>query len=246
MNVIVKRGYVPSDTKEFNKDSLILLSRAQQDILYLLNRGYPMKNASTFVGNHYVLSERQRLALVRATSSTETLVFRKQKCLTEDFENQIVYVDALNIIITLEVALSDSTLLRCMDGSIRDLAGLRGTYRLIDKTDIAIRLIGEELKAMKVKKAVFYLDSPVSNTGRLKQRIQELLEQYTFEVTTELVNNADTILEKMDYVISSDAIILNKCVSWINFVYKITKTYLPETGYIDLSMQDMDPPLFLT
>lgn len=245
MSAIVKRGFVPSDTKEFNKNSLDLLSKAQKDILYLLNRGYPIKNASTFVGNHYVLSERQRLALVRATSSAETLLLRKQKCLTEGFEGQIVYVDALNIIITLEVALSDSTLLRCMDGTIRDLAGLRGTYRLIDKTDIAIRLVGEELKAMKVKKAVFYLDSPVSNTGRLKQRIQELLEQYAFEVTAELVNNADTILEKMDYVISTDAIILNKCISWINFAYKVINTHLPETGYIDLSMQEVDSPLFL-
>lgn len=245
MSAVVKRGFVPSDSKEF-KESLELLLRAQRDILYLLNRGYPIKNASTFVGNHYVLSERQRLALVRATTSSETLALRREKCLTEGFEGQIVYVDALNLIITLEVALSDSTLLRCMDGAMRDLAGLRGTYRLIDKTDTAIHLIGEQLKAMKVKEAVFYLDSPVSNTGRLKKRIQELLEYYPFKVTAELVNNADTILEGKAYVISSDAIILNRCISWINFAYRIINTHLPKTRYIDLSMPAMDPPLFLS
>ena len=54
-----------------------------------------------------------------------------------------------------------------MDGNIRDLAGLRGTYKLIDKTDRAIDLIGQELEKLKVSKAVFYLDKPVSNSGRL-------------------------------------------------------------------------------
>ena len=58
-----------------------------------------------------------------------------------------------------------------MDGTIRDLAGLRGTYKLIDKTDRAINLIGEYLQKLKIKKVVFYLDSPVSNSGRLKIRI---------------------------------------------------------------------------
>lgn len=48
--------------------------------------------------------------------------------------------------ITLEVALSDSLLLKCMDGTIRDLVALRGTYRLIDKTKTAIMLVGKMLE----------------------------------------------------------------------------------------------------
>lgn len=44
-----------------------------------------------------------------------------------------------------------------MDGTIRDLAGLRGTYRLIDKTQIAIILIGEMFGKNKVEKAILYL-----------------------------------------------------------------------------------------
>ncbi len=39
-----------------------------------------------------------------------------------------------------------------MDGTIRDLAGLRGTYKLIDKTEIAIMMIGETLKKYKIGK----------------------------------------------------------------------------------------------
>lgn len=71
--------------------------------------------------------------------------------------------------------MSNSTILKCMDGTVRDLAGLRGTYKLIDKTDAAINLIGQKLEELKIDKAVFYLDSSVSNSGRLKIRILELL-----------------------------------------------------------------------
>jgi hypothetical protein len=123
-----------------------------------------------------------------------------------------------------------------MDGTIRDLAGLRGTYRLIDKTEEAILLIGDKLAAMKIKEAVFYLDSPVSNTGRLKTKILDMLSTYPYQVSVELVNNPDVILEKSELVITSDAIILNKCGSWINLVYKLLQENLPDIQYVDLSL----------
>lgn len=231
----VRRGYVESDYKEFNKKSLIKLKDAQKDICMLLNRGYQIKKVSTFVGNHYLLSERQRLALVRSTCSKEELKLRKEKELTNFEENQTVYIDGFNLIITLEVALSNSTLLKCMDGTIRDLAGLRGTYKLIDKTDRAVNLIGEYLNKHKIKKAVFYLDSPVSNSGRLKIRIFELLDKYEYDVDVELVNNADVVLEKLENVISSDSIIMEKCNGWINVGAKIIEENIAECTYLDFS-----------
>ena len=191
-----RRGYVPTDEKEFSCESQKILRKAQQDLLYLLDQGYRIQGASTFVGNHYMLSERQRLAIVRATAMTEILKLREEKRLTKEQIGSKLLFDGLNVIITLEVALSNSTLIHCMDGTIRDLAGLRGTYRLIDKTDIAIRLIGEELSKTKVEEVIFYLDAPVSNTGRLKQRLLELWKGYPFHTVVELVDNADVILKK--------------------------------------------------
>ena len=123
-----------------------------------------------------------------------------------------------------------------MDGTIRDLAALRGTYRLIDKTDKAILLIGSILEKNKVDKAVFYLDAPVSNSGRLKQRITELLNPFAFEVNVEVINNVDSVLETLDHVITSDAIILDKCVSWINLNAKIIREINKTYPYIDFSV----------
>ena len=220
---MVRRGYVPTDEKEFNPENLVLLRKVASEMCYLINRGYPIKSVSTFVGNHYLLSERQRLAIVRSISTDEALENRRAKEIKEHLEGQTVYIDGLNLIITLEVALSGSTLIEGMDGTIRDLAGLRGTYRLIDKTDEAILRIGRALAALKIGKVVFYLDSPVSNTGRLKTKIFELLSGFEFEIVVELVPNADVILMKLDNVITSDAIILDHCKSWINLGGQILK-----------------------
>lgn len=122
-----------------------------------------------------------------------------------------------------------------MDGTVRDLAALRGTYRLIDKTDTAILLIGKILEKNKIDKVVFYLNASVSNSGRLKQRILELLNQFNFEVQVEVINNVDTVLEKVDNVITSDAIILDKCISWINLNLKIIEEINEDYPYIDFS-----------
>lgn len=231
----VRRGYMPSDEKDFSKDNLTILRQTQEELLYLLEHNYPIKSASTFIGNHYMLSERQRMAIVRATATQKILEERNIKKVTGNLQGESVYLDGLNIIITLEVALAGSTLIRCMDQTIRDLAGLRGTYRLIDDTDKAIFLIGDKLKEMQIQEAVFYLDAPVSNTGRLKQRIQELLAEYPFLIRVELVINADVMLKKQKNVITSDAIILNTCESFINLTAEIIRAKLPEVKCINLS-----------
>ena len=115
------------------------------------------------------------------------------------------------------------------------MAAHRGSYRLIDKTETAITLIGRSLEKNNVDKAVFYLDASVSNSGRLKQRIVELLNQFCFEVQVEVINNVDAVLEKLDNVITSDAIILDKCVSWINLNRRIIEENMCDYPYIDFS-----------
>ncbi|WP_343339377.1 hypothetical protein TPELB_17840 [Terrisporobacter petrolearius] len=233
---IVKRGHFPSDEKEFTGKHVDKLYKAGQDLYYLLNQGYNIKGASVFVGNHYLLSERQRLALSRAISSEKNIKIRKEKEVKDNLENSIVNIDGFNTIITLEVALSNSLLIKCMDGTIRDLAGLRGTYRIIDKTELSIMKIGETLEKHKIKKANFYLDAPVSNSGNLKKKIEELLKNFDFEVEVMNINNVDSTLETLDNVISSDAIILDKCKSWININKEILDKKIENNLCVDFNL----------
>ncbi len=233
MSKAVQRGYSPNDAAEFYGDAAQKLYAAGQDLYYLLGRGYPIKGASVFVGNHFLLSERQRLALVRAVSSRQSLENRRGKELKELSEGSVVHIDGFNTIITLEVALSGSLLLKCMDGTVRDLAALRGTYRLIDKTEQAIVMIGKMLERCKISKAVFYLDAPVSNSGRLKEQIATVLEQSSFALEFEVIHNVDTTLEKLGNVITGDAIILDKCQSWFNLNSRIIEENLGGYPYVD-------------
>lgn len=231
----IRRGYVLNDEKEFSDESINKLVTAGEDLLYLLNRDYKIKGASTFVGNHYLLSERQRLALVRGVSKEENITLRKSKEIKGGLSGKIVHIDGFNTIITLEVALSKSIVIKSMDGTIRDLAGLRGTYSVIDKTYVAIKLIKNMLEKCKVSKAIFYLDAPVSNSGRLKMKILEELSFANFEVEVENINGVDKLLETKENVISSDAIILDKCKSFYNLNDKILNELDIELNIIDFS-----------
>lgn len=235
MSKITRRGYVPTDEKEFKNKNLNKLYKATEDLLYLLNRGYKIKGASTFIGNHYLLSERQRLALVRGISKSEDIIKRKDKEITNLSNIETSHIDGFNTIITLEVALSNSLIIKSMDETIRDLAGLRGTYSVIDKTEIAIKLIGEFLLEHKIKKAIFYLDKPVSNSGRLKMKILDMLESLELKVEVENIDNVDGILKSKDNVVSSDAIILDNCISWINLNKYIIEEKIENNNYIDFS-----------
>lgn len=231
----INRGFVPTDEQEFfTEKSTALLKRAQEDIFMLLERGYPIKSAAVFVGNHYLLSERQRMAIVRATAPSEALKKRLEKRVSGGLEGRTVLIDGFNLIISLEVALSSSTLISCMDGTVRDLAGLRGTYKLIDKTDTAIILFRDALLKRKAEKVIIYLDTPVSNSGRLKTRIAELWEGTPVLLDISLVPNADAVLQKESFVVTSDAIILNKCKSWINLFAEILKEQFPSRRCADL------------
>ncbi|SQB90416.1 Protein of uncharacterised function (DUF434) [Clostridium paraputrificum] len=235
MSKITRRGYVPTDEKEFKNQNLYKLYKASDDLLYLLNRGYKIKGASTFVGNHYLLSERQRLALVRGISKYDDVIKRKAKEITNLSNIEVVHIDGFNTIITLEVALSNSLIIKSMDESIRDLAGLRGTYSVIDKTEVAIKLIGEFLLEHKIKKAIFYLDRPVSNSGRLKMKILEMFEGLELQIEVENIDNVDSVLKSKENVVSSDAIILDNCISWVNLNRNIIEEKLSNENCIDFS-----------
>ena len=187
-----KRGSVPEDERYFSPEALQLLRTAARHIRYLINEGYDLKSASTFVGNHYLLSERQRLAIMRSVATDAQLAVRRQKQVQiEALAGKEVWIDGFNIIITLEVILSDSIFFYCMDTALRDLAALRGTYRLIPETDRAVRLLLDTLKKAKVQTVRILLDAPVSNSGRLKAKIADIGEGYPFDLDIRIQKDVD-------------------------------------------------------
>ena len=212
-----KRGFVPEDEKNFSPGSLETMKTASRHVFFLINEGYDLKQAATFVGNHFLLSERQRLAIIRSVATKEQLADRKRNEIPlAKLSGGEVWIDGFNTIITLEVLLSDSVLFSCMDGTIRDLAALRGTYRIIPETDGAVRALFDILREAKIRKANILLDEPVSNSGRLKALIADIGEDYPFELDIQILKDVDRALYEKEAVITSDSIILDHCRSWAN------------------------------
>ena len=210
-----KRGFVPEDEKNFSPAALKTLRTAAGDITYLINHGYDLKQASVFVGNHFLLSERQRLAITRSIATEDQLKSRREKEKTELAGGE-AWIDGFNTIITLEVLLSGSVLFRGMDGTIRDLAALRGTYRIIPETAIAVRMLMDGLREIHAGSAHILLDEPVSNSGRLKALIAEIGENDPLTPDIQIMKDVDRVLWEKENVITSDSIILDHCRSWVN------------------------------
>jgi len=130
------------------------------------------------------------------------------------------------------------------DGSFRDLASIHGTYRKVTETIPAVELIGNFLKQIGAGQTLWLLDSPVSNSGRLKTHIREIAEKNNWAWQIELVTNPDTVLIKSAsgelvepdaIVITSDSVILDGCSKWVNLAGEIIKTMKPAARIIDLS-----------
>lgn len=212
-----KRGFVPEDERNFSPQALEKMRTASRHVCYLVNEGYDLKQAATFVGNHFLLSERQRLAIMRSVAAKAQIEIRKKKQVPlTSLSGTDVWIDGFNTIITLEVLLSDSVLFSCMDGTVRDLAALRGTYRLIPETEAAVRLMFDILREAEAGRVNILLDQPVSNSGRLKTCLADIGEEYPFALDIRILREVDRELYGKENVIISDSIILDHCISWVN------------------------------
>ena len=230
----IRRGYVDKDEELFGGSQRAKILSAANDARWLMNRGYSAESAITFTSNHYLLTSRQRMAIFRSILNDEDKTTRLKKEILKPGTE--VLIDGLNIIITLETALSHSLVLRGDDGVLRDVAGLHGTYRIIDKTAKTIELILQTLSNLDVRYATFILDKPVSNSGSLKQLILEISRNFNLEVVAELDMNPDQIFVDKENVISSDGPVILKSSSWFNLNSMIVRDMIPDTWVFNFEL----------
>ena len=222
------RGAHPEDLRLFDRSQLKRMRPAAEEIVWLLGRGYPLATAVDVVGNHHQLEARQRLALGRALCSPEQRERRLARALERTAaRGRTLLVDGFNLIISVEVALSGGLVLDCSDGTVRDLAGLRGSYHPVAETDGALELIGRELASIGPTRVRFFLDAPVSNSGRLRARIEAQARGWPFAVDAEVVPNPDAILSRADNAVTADSTVLDRCGSWLNLGRFILDRHLP-------------------
>jgi hypothetical protein len=99
-----------------------------------------------------------------------------------------------------------------------------------------VRLIGKFLEDIGITDCLWLLDSPVSNSGRLKTLIGELARKIGWNWEVELLTSPDSKLIKSDRIVaSSDSIVLDGCKRWINLARAIIKKKIANAKVIDLS-----------
>ena len=232
------RGAHPEDPSLFAKEQVPVLRAATAELSWLLTRGYPSAAALKLVGDRHRLTARQRVAVSRAACSDQSREHRRATGLSPDaVRGKRVLVDAFNVLITLEAALSGGVLLTCRDECIRDLSSVHGSYRSVVETEPAIRLAGEALAAASPADVTWLLDAPISNSGRLAQRIREIAGEQGWPWNVETVFNPDPVLIASGaMVVSSDSAVLDGASRRLELCSSIIAERLPDAWRVDLGV----------
>ena len=100
----------------------------------------------------------------------------------------------------------------------------------------AVKLIAEFLGDIGISEVLWLLDSPVSNSRRLKTLIGELARQNAWDWEVRLSLSPDAELKDTELtVVSSDSVILDACTSWANLAAEIITKRLSSANVVGFS-----------
>ncbi len=234
------RGQQGNDPIWFGEEWISTLNEAVTDLSYLLSKGYSDRSSLKLVGDRYKLHRRQRQALLRASCGDMAKHSRPLKNFAPDqIHGKIMAVDAYNLLIFVESVLAGGIVIRCRDGCFRDIASIHGNYRKMEETLAALLLMGEVMESLKPEYVHWFLDAPVSNSGRLKGYMEEVAQQQDFIWKITLANNPDRVLvQREDWiVVSSDGWVIDHAERWFNIQKKLLEQ-VPSANIIPLDGND--------
>jgi hypothetical protein len=227
-----ERGAHPRDERELGPAAVPVLREATADLSWLLGRGYSEGAAARLVGDRFQLTARQRHAVARCACSEATARDRSARRV-ERVDGATVHVDGFNVLITVERALSGGPVLRGRDGAVRDLAGVHGSWRARAPTAEAIALLGRHLRAAAA--VAWWLDRPVSNSGRLAAMLREAADEAGWPWSVEVVAAPDPALAVAEGIVAtSDGWILDRCAAWYSLDGAVLAEAVPGAWVVDL------------
>lgn len=232
------RGAHPRDRECFAPEALASLCLAVSDLCWLRSRGYPDKAALKLVGDRYRLRLRQRSALQRCAVADEVVRFRRaREVVAEAVRGEPLLLDGYNVLLTVEAALGGGVVLGARDGVFRDMAAMRSHFRKVRQTRPALELIGAHLEELGCRRALWYLDRPISNSGRLKALMLEIAAGRGWPWEVELVPSPDKVLAVSDRIVATaDGGILDQGPRWLNLARRVVEASVPSAWVVDLGV----------
>ncbi len=230
------RGPHPEDAQLFAPDQQERLRQAVADLSWLLTRGYVNPSALVLVGDRYRLAARQRVAVERSACSDRQLQQRRTRRVdAAAVAGCPLWLDGYNVLCTIEAALAGGVLLAARDGALRDMASMHGSYRKVAETAPALELVGRVLEELRTSECVWFLDRPVSNSGRLKKLMEQLADRHHWCWKVELVADPDPLLMETGQVVASaDSVILDHCRRWFNLAREVVDRHVPGAWIVDM------------
>lgn len=214
-----RRGPDPEDARLFSADALRVLATACDELHWLLDRGYPLAATIALVGNRRALEGRQREALRRvACAEAERAARAAKRVAWGEARGRAVDVDGFNLLITLETAFGGGTVIAGRDGATRDLAGMRGSYRVVGATGAALDAVGRAVAEARPAALRVWLDAPVSNSGRLRALWAERAAGWRCPVALTLVPDADAAMAGAPLAVSCDARVIDGAAAWCDLI----------------------------
>lgn len=233
------RGAQSEDARIFHKAYQGVLQDAVFDYSFLLTRGYGEAALFKLVGDRYQLTQRQRYAVMRAACSNQSLEYRQAHEAAHLQNKPYLVIDGFNLLITLESALSGGCLFEGRDGCYRDLASLHSSYKRVMETLPAIDLIGQYCEHWEWPPLYWYLDRPVSNSGKLKAYLDAEAEKNGWPWQVSLVNSPDYELKRSTHpVVTTDSYILDNASEWVNLARWLIQSAIPEAWVVSLKPQE--------
>jgi len=187
---------------------------AAHDYLYFLERGYPQGTILKITGDRYKLSNVERSALYRGISVRSEAQKRKERLTDPSLvKGNILHIDGFNIVLTIGSYLNGNLVFICNDSIIRDASEIHGkAFRehLINK---ALLLLFSYLHYLRPGIVNFYWDSPVSHSGQISHKVNELLAYYRFDGHSATFQSPDFQLKSVTEGIlaTSDTGIIDRC-----------------------------------
>ncbi|MFW6169263.1 MAG: DUF434 domain-containing protein [Planctomycetota bacterium] len=214
------RGPHPEDATLFARSKWSDIQTATSHLSWLLSRDYAITSAVKLVGDRFGLDARQRIAVQRSACSDSALERRaRHQARSKDLVGSEVEIDGFNILTTVEAGLAGGVLLRGRDGCLRDMASMHGSYRRVEETLPALEIIGETLEALQPSGCRWWLDRPVSNSGRVGKLIEEVASRRDWPWESQLAPDPDPHLSGSSHiVITADSVILDRTSCWFNLV----------------------------
>ncbi len=234
------RGPHPADASLFCRDQWPVLQQAVDHLSWLLTRGYAPASSLKLVGDRFSLVARQRTAVLRSSCADAARRQRTRKALAVDqLANRNLEVDALNLLITLESALSGGVVLHARDGTYRDMASIHGSYRRVDQTVAAIQLAGDFFHRRHVDSVLWRIDRPVSNSGRLRAMLAQQASASGWNWETTLDDDPDRVLgSQYELVVTADAPVLDRVRQWANAARWIIDEQVAQAWIVPLELEE--------